>query len=134
MFLHFLTKKIRLLFFFILPLQTKLEDMENKCYRSINKRTKMVEAIKFLEWSDEDPKSLTDSKLIKYERVKITVSLVGNNCQADITTQMSDRQSMMGVKEIMLPISEEEYREIANSAKEIVNQTKNVISKLNSNL
>ena len=108
--------------------------MENKCYRSINKRTKMVEAIKFLEWSDEDPKSLTDSKLIKYERVKITVSLVGNNCQADITTQMSDRQSMMGVKEIMLPISEEEYREIANSAKEIVNQTKNVISKLNSNL
>jgi hypothetical protein len=105
-----------------------------KCYRSINRQEKQVEAIKFLDWKENDPKSFKNSKLIKYEKVKIITGINGELANAYVQISASDRSSMMGIKELMIPITEEEYHAIVEAANAIIKLTISTVSKLNENL
>lgn len=105
--------------------------MAAKFYKTTHRADKMVEAFKFLDWKSDDPSVFKNSRLVKYEKVKITKDLFNSIADVHIETCMSDRGKMMSVKNMMTEISEEEYNKIIEAAKIIIRTASDAIEALN---
>ena len=103
----------------------------NKCFRTAHSLDNRVEAIKVLGWSETDSDSFKNSKLVKYQKVAIKSTLTGTDVNASINICMSDRSAMEGIEQLMIPISEEDFEMIAETAKGIITTVSSAIKTLN---